>query len=170
MKIRSTGYANAYSGLGSTAPAGGVEKNEAARPAGEARAAAPVDEATIMGSFNADYQSMHSAEQMVMVPSDETTNSFLDYMIGNSVPHHRLPPPPSDQSRPLSLPLKLVRSYIGPRSYERLGLNSRASKALPYNRENDDRYQQRFESIDESVSSVHEQQSLNPMGNDDDRR
>ena len=128
------------------------------------------DEATIMGSFNADYQSMHSAEQMVMVPSDETTNLFLDYMVGNSVPHHRLPRPPNDQSRPLSLPLKLVRSYIGPRSYERLGLNSRASKALPYNRENDDRYQQRFESIDESVSSVHEQQSLNPMGNDDDRR
>ncbi len=49
MKIRSTGYANAYSGIGSTAPAGGVERKEAAQAPAPARAAGPLDEATIMG-------------------------------------------------------------------------------------------------------------------------
>lgn len=49
MKIRSTGYANAYSGVGSVAPAGGVERQDKASSTSEARAASPVDEATIMG-------------------------------------------------------------------------------------------------------------------------
>ena len=49
MKIRSTGYANAYSGVGSVAPAGGAERQEKSRAASPSRAAAPADEATIMG-------------------------------------------------------------------------------------------------------------------------
>ena len=49
MKIRSTGYANAYSGLGSTAPVGPVERSERAESSAPARPVARTDEASIMG-------------------------------------------------------------------------------------------------------------------------
>ena len=49
MKIRSTGYANAYSGVGTAAPVGPVERGARSESAAPARATAPADEATIMG-------------------------------------------------------------------------------------------------------------------------
>ncbi|MCP3881570.1 MAG: hypothetical protein GY701_24755 [Sulfitobacter sp.] len=106
-------------------------------------------EVSIIGSFNTDYQSMHSAEQMLMVPSDDKANRFLDYMSVNTIPHDRLP---RNRGQPLSLPQKMVRSYVGPPSYTRLGLNSKASERLPVNREKYDDL--RFESIDETQDQL----------------
>lgn len=86
------------------------------------------NEVSILGSFNADYQSMHSAEQMVMVPSDNKARRFFQYMTSNSVPHMV-----AQRSQPskLAWTKRMVRSYIGERTYPRLGLNDKASEPLP---------------------------------------